>query len=230
MIQKTVTLFRGKECWLPILAGILIVTVTLFLASMSVVLAVIIMAISVITGVSLSLSSNTKPVTLEDHHKQIEQLSTAISKVIEVTNRQIESTRTQTEEAITEMTVCIGIIIQRLNNALNSSQHENISSTDSSEFLKTEGKAVLTEINSVLVSLQFQDRTSQILGHVYKALNELSITVLADMERIEKGERSLLDVDTILCDLERSYTTDEERRLHRGEIGNGRVEASVDFF
>jgi methyl-accepting chemotaxis protein len=73
---------------------------------------------------------------------------------------------------------------------------------------QNEGHSVQNTVAEVLVSLQFQDRISQILGHV-----------AADLGRLERhlaaGEKSV-DVQTWLDDLSSTYTTLEQQDLHFG--------------
>lgn len=102
---------------------------------------------------------------------------------------------------------------------------------ESSSILQEESREIITEINEILVSLQFQDRTSQILEHVYEALNELSVKLNEDKDRIEDGEQSLIDCDEIMRKLEASYTTDEERQLHNGEaVRTASEDDKLEFF
>jgi len=102
---------------------------------------------------------------------------------------------------------------------------------ESSLILQEESLGIVDEINEILVSLQFQDRTSQILEHVYSALDELSIKLNEDKDRIENGEQSLIDCDEIMQKLEASYTTDEERQLHKGEAATAASENDeLEFF
>ncbi len=100
----------------------------------------------------------------------------------------------------------------------------------SSDILQSESEGIVIEINDILVSLQFQDRTSQILEHVHNALSELSIKVSEDKRRIENGEKSLLNCDEFMLQLEASYTTDEERQLHRGEAVTSSDNDELEFF
>ena len=100
----------------------------------------------------------------------------------------------------------------------------------SSDILQHESEQIVNEVNDILVSLQFQDRTSQILQHVYAALNELSDKVNEDKQRIENGEESLLNCDDLMQRLEASYTTDEERQLHRGEAVTTNNDDELEFF
>lgn len=100
----------------------------------------------------------------------------------------------------------------------------------SSDILQNESEGIVLEINDILVSLQFQDRTSQILQHVYQALDELTAKVNEDKQRIENGEESALDCDEIMQKLEASYTTDEERQLHHGESVSSNEDDELEFF
>lgn len=101
---------------------------------------------------------------------------------------------------------------------------------DSSDILQHESVEIVNEINDILVSLQFQDRTSQILQHVHNALHSLSVKVDEDKQRVEQGEDSTLDCDEIMQELEASYTTDEERKLHRDESVSSSQEGELEFF
>ncbi|HZX27926.1 MAG TPA: methyl-accepting chemotaxis protein [Telluria sp.] len=72
--------------------------------------------------------------------------------------------------------------------------------------LQQEQRALRKELDDVLVALQFQDRVGQILSHV-----------LADVDRLESHLRNaepLPDPAAWLAELARSYTTEEQHRLH----------------
>ena len=73
------------------------------------------------------------------------------------------------------------------------------------ELLQEHGRRVEQTVNGVLVELQFQDRVSQILGHVQDDAERLRQSVQAD----EIPERALW-----LKTLEASYTTAEQRDIH----------------
>ena len=61
------------------------------------------------------------------------------------------------------------------------------------------------DVSESLVQLQFQDRVSQILGHVSKSLHGLPQAV--DGGDAEAAQR----VSQLIAELERSFTTHEER-------------------
>jgi len=89
--------------------------------------------------------------------------------------------------------------------------------SESSEILKSESEEIITEVHEIIMSLQFQDRTSQILLHVIEGLNELPKIIGEQMQMVAKGEIAKLDVDKILSNLKLNYTTAEEVSLHHGE-------------
>ena len=86
--------------------------------------------------------------------------------------------------------------------------------SESSEILKAESLEIVQEVNEIIMSLQFQDRTSQILIHVMDGLNELPKVLNTQMEMVTKGEIASLNVSEILNTLKGNYTTAEEVSLH----------------
>jgi methyl-accepting chemotaxis protein len=84
------------------------------------------------------------------------------------------------------------------------------------------GERMGEEISGTLVHLQFQDRVGQILQ-----------SVVADMEKFsDRLERhpSSLEVDTWLQELQRTYTTHEQRALHQGQDAAGTADSDITFF
>ena len=96
--------------------------------------------------------------------------------------------------------------------------------SESSEILKKESLEIVHEVNEIIMSLQFQDRTSQILIHVTEGLNELPKVINEQMEMVANGEIPALNVSEILNTLKGNYTTAEELSLH----DNSRVDSSSD--
>lgn len=82
---------------------------------------------------------------------------------------------------------------------------------ESSEQLRSEGQYVSGEISNVLVSLQFQDRVTQMLSHVQNNLNKLNDSVNA-------GER-LVEGETWLEELAETYTMQEEHEIQAEVTG-----------
>ena len=70
--------------------------------------------------------------------------------------------------------------------------------------------SIRAEIESALVSFQFQDRVSQILGHVSGSMAELSEMI---------NDHHNLDIDHFLEKMAGEYTTTSEREAHRKITG-----------
>ena len=102
--------------------------------------------------------------------------------------------------------------------------------SESSEILKAESLEIVQEVNEIIMSLQFQDRTSQILLHVVDGLNELPKVISEQMQMVANGEISGINVDEILSSLKLNYTTAEEVSLHNGESVETAVNDDVELF
>jgi len=102
--------------------------------------------------------------------------------------------------------------------------------SESSEILKKESMEIILEVNEIIISLQFQDRTSQILIHVEEGLNELPKVINEQMHRMANGEIARLDLDEILDTLKLNYTTAEEVSLHEGGDNQSKVENDIELF
>jgi len=105
--------------------------------------------------------------------------------------------------------------------------------SESSELLKNESIQIVQEVNEIIMSLQFQDRTSQILVHVMEALNKLPEELNTQVELMANGELSSINVQNILNSLKESYSTAEELSLHDGSSSaktNASSSADVELF
>lgn len=90
---------------------------------------------------------------------------------------------------------------------------EKISS--SASILEKESQTVKGEVENVLVSLQFQDRVSQILSHVTADMKKLE-TVFNDCSRQLSAGEEIPDIDKEqwLEEIKQSYTTLEQLDVH----------------
>lgn len=102
--------------------------------------------------------------------------------------------------------------------------------SESSEILKTESLEIVKEVNEIIMSLQFQDRTSQILLHVVDGLNELPRVINEQMTMVENGDSTGLNVEEILRSLKLNYTTAEEVSLHEGTGVKTVVKDDIELF
>ena len=102
--------------------------------------------------------------------------------------------------------------------------------SESSEILKRESIEIVQEVNEIIMSLQFQDRTSQILIHVNEGLSELPKVINEQMQMVMNGDIPRLDVEGILATLKLNYTTAEEVSLHDGAAVEGKIEDDIELF
>lgn len=98
---------------------------------------------------------------------------------------------------------------------------------NSAEAVRHENDGIRADVAQMLVSLQFQDRVSQILSHAEISLNGLG--QLLD-EQLSAGANVREVIESWLEDVERSYTTDEQRRNHHGNQQGPTDAGEVTFF
>lgn len=80
--------------------------------------------------------------------------------------------------------------------------------TASAQAMQTQGQHIKSEIADVLVSLQFQDRVSQVLTHVQDDIYKLHDRITSNGE---------IDSDLWMDELSATYTTKEQHQIHRAK-------------
>lgn len=101
----------------------------------------------------------------------------------------------------------------------------------SGDILRMESQGIRAEIDDVLVSLQFQDRVSQILSHVCADLSKLHAHL--EQRRLLAAEGQAvpaLDSDVWLDQLNSTYTTTEQRSNHTGRQAEAGPASEITFF
>lgn len=88
--------------------------------------------------------------------------------------------------------------------------------------LEEENREVDQEVCDILVNLQFQDRISQILGHVRSDIQKLVTAIETNAALPERQQ--WMDA------LEQTYTTLEQRQVHGGQQAGNAQHSQVDFF
>ena len=88
--------------------------------------------------------------------------------------------------------------------------------------LEEENREVDQEVCDILVNLQFQDRISQILGHVRIDIQKLVTAIETNATLPERQQ--WMDA------LEQTYTTLEQRQVHGGQQAGNAQHSQVDFF
>jgi len=103
--------------------------------------------------------------------------------------------------------------------------------SESSSILLAESQAIRGEVDDVLVSLQFQDRVSQILSHIQTDILKLD-QLIQQYEQNKAGMQgqNAIDATRWLEQLHATYTTDEQRALHGGGAAPAQQETEITFF
>ncbi len=150
-----------------------------------------------------------------------------IGETVETVNKAIASTleisrqyAAQDAETVTKSELVIEHVVSRVQNAVDSL-------TESSNVLRQETSMIGEEIAEVLVALQFQDRISQVLGHVSSDMGKLKDRIVDH----EAHASTLIDAAAWLEELSHTYTVPEQHEVHSG--GKARaaaVESEITFF
>lgn len=155
--------------------------------------------------------------------EQIVLMVNTVNDAMKLTLLSAEQASIQDEAAESEAREVINIVLGELHGI-------TAGLVDSSTILKDVSIDIVKEINDILVSLQFQDRVSQILVHVVQSMHQFS-DVMADKQKQRlQGIFEAYNLADLLADLQKGYTTEEQRRLHNGESVGGPEEVEIDFF
>lgn len=99
--------------------------------------------------------------------------------------------------------------------------------SESAGILQRESSGIRDEVSDVLVSLQFQDRVSQILSHVRTSLGEMCERV---GQQLQQREGSSEDIRKWLNEMAKTYSTEEQRHIHRKVQRDFRPDSDVIYF
>ncbi|HEY5717287.1 MAG TPA: methyl-accepting chemotaxis protein [Motiliproteus sp.] len=102
---------------------------------------------------------------------------------------------------------------------------------DGSENLRERSMQVQQDIGEVIMALQFQDRTSQILCQVEGSIDQLVGEVVHCAESADLGGAAALDIEAWLQQMESIYVTKEQRQNHGSEgVDNDANSGEITFF
>ena len=155
-----------------------------------------------------------------------------ITQRIEQVNQALESTlSTATQFAekesqiLQQAEVTIGEVLKKFHGA-------GTQIVNSSQVLEQESSQVRSNVEDVLVALQFQDRVSQILDHVMTDMDKLTETLGQHQQSLQQGETvPMLDGAGWLKTIQSTYTTLEQVEVHQGgNAKQGPADSSITFF
>lgn len=157
-----------------------------------------------------------------------------IGRRIEQVNSALQTTLDRTAEYAAEDNSRLTKSETSIAQVLEQFQHSSENILQSAHILEQESAAVQSSVEEVLVNLQFQDRVSQILGHVIDDMEKL-VGAIADQEtRLRHGEPVVaIDTGEWLRSLQKTYTTLEQVDVHRGSgstQSKGSNNSEITFF
>ncbi len=173
-------------------------------------------------------NTDTRSGSIKPHNAGSDSLNLLCHNVLPVWSGQIDLARTHVEDAALDLVKhFVGIagridqIAQTLVSAENvvanmrteSDAPENSVSAlqESFRILRSEREAISQAVHQGVVALQFQDRVSQVLGHVRSDLEKLRLHI-DDRGRLPDS----FDVRAWLDELIRTYSMEQQREIHRG--------------
>jgi len=142
-------------------------------------------------------------------------------------NKAIVNVTGSAERSAAEDTQSVLQCESTIQNVLTRFQDTTSRLSESADILQRESGGIRDEISDVLVSLQFQDRVSQILAHVRTSLEELSVRL---GRQLQEREGSSADVGKWLDEMAKTYTTEEQRHIHREARRDSRPDSDVIYF
>ncbi len=142
----------------------------------------------------------------------IETVSAAIERTLQVSNEHSDRDANTLKNA--------SEVIRQLIDDLRGSATRLV---EHGSVLHQENQAVGAEISEVLVALQFQDRVSQMLGHMRDDIQRLGLHLSEPCERV--------DARTWLDELSHSYTMPEQHAIHQGRsVAKADTASDITFF
>jgi methyl-accepting chemotaxis protein len=150
----------------------------------------------------------------------VETVNHAITSTLEVSSRYAQ----QDQEMVGNSEQVIEQVVARVHRAVQGL-------IDTSDVLRHENQAIGEEIAEVLVALQFQDRVSQVLGHVCNDMKKLTDRIDDQQQQVANGGRpGRIDATAWLEELSHTYTVPEQHLVHRGETPAGAPSTDITFF
>jgi len=140
-----------------------------------------------------------------------------ITKTIEQVNETLQNTLTKTQEFTEQDGLIINSAEETIKQVIDDYSVAGEKIMLSANQLEQENTTVQLAIDDVLVSLQFQDRVSQILGHVFDDMNKLAPNYQQCQYNLNQGTPiEPVDINQWLNNIKQTYTTLEQVAVHDG--------------
>ncbi|QBG35373.1 chemotaxis protein [Litorilituus sediminis] len=155
-----------------------------------------------------------------------------ITQTIEQVNASLQSTLTKTQEFTEQDSALIASAEDTIKQVVAHYSDSGEKIIEGANQLEQENAAVQLAIDDILVSLQFQDRVSQILGHISDDINKLAPSYQASYQASIQGENiAPIDTQQWLDNIKQTYTTLEQVARHEGdENAKAKTDNDITFF
>ncbi|WP_275114008.1 methyl-accepting chemotaxis protein [Psychromonas antarctica] len=151
---------------------------------------------AVVAGEVKSLSQRSSD-TGQQMIVKVDGICSAMNSAVDKTEKQLEEEKLKSDES----QLLIQDVIAKLHQLINQF-------SDSTTILKNHSEDISNEINDILVSLQYQDRVSQILSYTNNEMTRFSELLEAPDEIIN------VDKNDWLREMSQGYTTSEQKSIH----------------
>ncbi|QHF05315.1 chemotaxis protein [Pseudomonas asturiensis] len=171
---------------------------------------------AVVADAVRSLSSKSSE-TGQQMSAKVDIINNAITQLVQAAS----SGADQDSHSVAESEQSIQHVLQRFQNITGRL-------AESADLLKQESYGIRDEMTDVLVSLQFQDRVSQILAHVRDNIDSLH----AHLQQSSQSPDDAIAINARewLARMESTYATDEQRRTHHGQSAAQQNSQEITFF
>jgi methyl-accepting chemotaxis protein len=152
--------------------------------------------------------------------KQSGETGKKISDTVDTVNKAIANTLKVSNQYAKQDAQMVAHSEKVIATVLSEFHHTANSLNESGDVLRQEGQLIQGEISEVLVALQFQDRVSQVLGHVRDDQRKLSQTLDHSAQQQASGQTvHAIDSQAWMEALASTYTTQEQLAMHLGTGG-----------
>ncbi len=150
--------------------------------------------------------------------RTVDTVNQAIAEALRVSRQYAE----QDENLVNQSGSVIESVVDRFSGAVTTL-------SQSSAMLLQQNQEIAEEVAEVLVALQFQDRVSQMLGHVSSDIGKLHTHIGDSQQAVAQG--GSINAAQWLSELSQTYTTPEQHAVHRGGAARRAPdEAGITFF
>ncbi len=151
--------------------------------------------------------------------ERITEMASVIDKAILDTKATADEFTAREDTAVDHAKIAVRTVVHDFTTVVGSL-------TETHGAMQRESEVIRAEVEEVLVSMQFQDRISQILSHVESDICKLC--ELLDSAAVGKG--LVLDADAWLQELQATYTTAEQRAIHPDTGSVAKDSSEITFF